>query len=67
MSARSRSQARTNRRTRPPIATITRALVVLAAFVIGLALGAALDDAPNPGTTTYERTLRFATVTVTSP
>lgn len=43
------------------------ALVVLAAFVLGVALGAALDEQPAPGTTTYERTLRFATVTVTNP
>jgi hypothetical protein len=41
--------------------------VVLAAFVLGIALGVGLDEEPEPGTTTYERTLRFATVTVTSP
>jgi hypothetical protein len=35
-------------------------------FVLGLAIGAALDDQPQSGTTTYERTLRFATVTVTT-
>jgi hypothetical protein len=40
---------------------IVLALVVVAAFVIGLALGAALDDNPDPGTTTYERTLTIST------
>lgn len=44
-----------------------RVLVVAAVFVLGLAIGATLDDEPAPGTTTYERTLRFATVTVTVP
>ena len=64
---RPRAHPRPNRATRTPVVTITRALVVLAAFVIGLAAGAALDDPPDPGVTTFERTLRFATVTVTSP
>ena len=64
---RPRTRARTTRATRTPSLTVPRVLVVLAAFVIGLALGAALDDAPDPGLTTFERTLRFATVTVTSP
>jgi hypothetical protein len=41
--------------------TIVLGLVVVAAFVIGLALGAALDDNPRPGTTTYERTLTIST------
>jgi uncharacterized membrane protein YciS (DUF1049 family) len=41
--------------------TIVRALVVLAVFLIGLALGAALDDNPEPGTTTFERTLTIST------
>jgi hypothetical protein len=40
---------------------IVLVLVVVAAFVIGLALGAALDDNPDPGTTTYERTLTIST------
>ena len=41
--------------------TIVRVLVVLAVFLIGLALGAALDDNPQPGTTTYDRTLTIST------
>jgi hypothetical protein len=41
--------------------TIVRALVVVAVFLIGLALGAALDDNPEPGTTTFERTLTIST------
>ena len=64
---RPRAHSRASRAPRARILTITRALVVLAAFVIGLAVGAALDDAPDPRVTTFERTLRFATVTVTSP
>lgn len=44
-----------------------RILVVLAVFVLGIAIGVALDEEPAAGTTTYERTLRFATVTVTTP
>ena len=43
------------------------ALIVLGVFLVGLALGAALVGDPEPATTTYERTLRFATVTVTTP
>jgi hypothetical protein len=42
-----------------------RVLVVLAAFVLGLALGAALDDGPEPGTTTFDRTLTVVTLTPT--
>jgi hypothetical protein len=42
-------------------------LVVLGAFLVGVAVGAALGGDPEPATTTYERTLRFATVTVTEP
>jgi hypothetical protein len=41
--------------------TIVRALVVVAVFLIGLALGAALDDNPEPGTTTFERTVTIST------
>lgn len=59
------TRARTRRR-RSVAAIAVRALVVAAVFVLGLAIGAALDDQPEPGTTTYERTLRFATVTVTT-
>jgi hypothetical protein len=40
-----------------------RILVVAAAFLIGVALGAALDDNPEPGTTTIERKLTVVTLT----
>jgi hypothetical protein len=50
---------------RPRRSSLTRLLVVLAAFVIGLALGAALDDNPEPGTTTFDRTLTVVTLTPT--
>jgi len=46
-------------------ALAVRALVVAAAFVVGLALGAALDDNPKPGTTTVERSLTVVTLTPT--
>jgi hypothetical protein len=46
-------------------ALVTRSLIVLAAFVLGLALGAALDDGPEPGTTTFDRTLTVVTLTST--
>jgi hypothetical protein len=52
---------------------LVSALLVGAAFVLGLGLGAALDDNPEPGTTTFERTVRVApaqstvTVTVSGP
>ena len=42
-------------------------LVVLAVFLIGVALGASLDDNPSPGTTTFDRTLTVVTLTPTSP
>jgi hypothetical protein len=60
---------RSNRRS--STAVLVSALLVGAAFVLGLGLGAALDDNPEPGTTTFERTVRVApaqptaTVTVT--
>ncbi|HEV8685732.1 MAG TPA: hypothetical protein VGQ84_00500 [Gaiellaceae bacterium] len=41
--------------------TVVRVLVVVAVFLIGLALGAALDDNPKPRTTTFERTLTIST------
>ena len=53
-----RARRRTGRR-----ALVTRWLVVAAAFVLGLALGAALDDRPEPGTTTFDRTLTVVTLT----
>ena len=55
-------------RSRPSVVVLAvRLLVVAAVFVLGLALGAALDEDAASDTTTYERTLRFATVTVTQP
>ena len=50
---------------RRPGSRLTRWLVVVAAFVLGLALGAALDDGPEPGTTTFDRTLTVITLTST--
>jgi hypothetical protein len=41
--------------------TAVRVLVVLAAFLVGLALGAALDDNPQPATTTFDRTVTIST------
>jgi hypothetical protein len=47
-------------------ALATRWLVVLAAFVLGLALGGALaDGGPEQGTTTFDRTLTIVTLTPT--
>ena len=52
------------RRRRPPrTGTAVRVLVVVAAFLIGIAIGAALDNGPDPGTTTFDRTIRIVTVT----
>jgi uncharacterized membrane protein YciS (DUF1049 family) len=48
-----------------PRRSLIRVLVVLAAFVIGVALGAALDENPEPGTTTFDRTLTVVTLTAT--
>ncbi|HZB23113.1 MAG TPA: hypothetical protein VE444_04655 [Gaiellaceae bacterium] len=55
------------RRQRQRAGLASRVAAVVLAFVLGLVIGVALDDAPEPQTTTYERTLRFATVTVTAP
>jgi hypothetical protein len=33
--------------------------------VIGVAVGAALDESPDPGTTTFDRTLTVVTLTPT--
>ena len=53
------------RKRRGRAAIAVRALVILAAFVIGVALGAALDDNPEPATTTFERKLTVVTLTAT--
>lgn len=45
--------------------TLARLLVVVAAFVLGIAVGAALDENPEPGTTTFDRTLTVVTLTPT--
>lgn len=45
--------------------SLVRLLVVLAAFVIGVAVGAALDENPDPATTTFDRTLTVVTLTPT--
>lgn len=42
---------------------LVRGLVVLAAFLIGVAAGAALDERPEPGTTTFDRSLTVVTLT----
>ena len=56
----------TRARRRPArIGTVVRVLVVAAVFAIGVALGAALDDNPKPGTTTFDRTLTVVTVSPT--
>ncbi|HET9674584.1 MAG TPA: hypothetical protein VFP31_07195 [Gaiellaceae bacterium] len=57
--------SRARRRRSSQGGTAVRVLVVLAAFVIGIAVGAALDNGPDPGTTTFDRTLRIVTVTST--
>ena len=43
--------------------SLVRLAVVLAAFVLGVAVGGALDDNPEPGTTTFDRTLTVVTLT----
>lgn len=70
-----RDQKRTRRRRFPRL--IVLALALVAVFVVGVAFGQALDDAPEPGgVTTSVRTLtplpqqapaRTVTVTVTQP
>jgi hypothetical protein len=59
----SRTRGKPKSRLRPALGV----LVVVGAFLVGVAVGAALGGDPEPATTTYERTLRFATVTVTAP
>jgi hypothetical protein len=57
---------RARRRPAAHRAYVTRWLVVLAAFVLGLALGGALaDGGPKQGTTTFDRTLTIVTLTPT--
>jgi hypothetical protein len=56
------------RRQRGPwLRVVAAALIAAGVFVLGVAVGAALAGDPEPRTATYERTLRFVTVTVTSP
>ena len=56
------------RRPRPARSSFAvRALVVAAVFVLGLALGAALDDNPDSGQTTIERSLTVVTLRPTAP
>jgi hypothetical protein len=60
------------RRGRSPAGIVARLLIVVAVFVLGVGLGASLDDNTEPGTTTFERTIRLeppptVTVTVTVP
>ena len=59
--------SRPRRKSNARVRTVTAALAVIGAFLIGVAVGAALGGGPEPSTTTYERTLKFATVTVTEP
>jgi hypothetical protein len=55
--------SRPRRRRSSRAGTAVRVLVVVAAFLIGVAVGAALDNGPDPGTTTFDRTIRIVTVT----
>ena len=55
--------SRPRRKSDPRRRWIVRALVVAAVFVVGVAIGAALDDNPSPGTTTFDRTLTVVTLT----
>jgi hypothetical protein len=59
--------SRARRKPRPAWRPLIGVLIVLGVFLVGVAVGAALGGDPEPKTTTYERTLRFATVTVTAP
>jgi len=67
LSSRTRERQRERRRRPSPgrriVAWILRLLVVAAVFVAGLAVGRALEDAPEPGgTQTIVRTLEPLTV-----
>jgi hypothetical protein len=59
--------SRPRRRPRSAFRPLVGVLIVVGVFLVGVAVGAALGGDPEPATTTYERTLRFATVTVTAP
>jgi hypothetical protein len=59
--------SRPRRKPRSAFRPLVGVLIVLGVFLVGVAVGAALGGDPEPATTTYERTLRFATVTVTAP
>jgi len=59
--------SRAGRKPRSALRPLVGVLIVLGVFLVGVAFGAALGGDPDPATTTYERTLRFATVTVTAP
>ena len=59
--------SRPRRKQRPALRPLIGVLIVLGVFLVGVAVGAALGGDPEPVNTTYERTLRFATVTVTAP
>ena len=59
--------SRPRRKPRSAFRPLVGVLIVLGVFLVGVAFGAALGGDPEPTTTTYERTLRFATVTVTAP
>ena len=57
-----RHERRRQQRRRDLIRWGIRALVVLLVFLFGVALGQALHDNPNPGSTlTFERTLHVPT------
>jgi hypothetical protein len=59
--------SRPRRKPRSAFRPLVGVLIVVGVFLVGVAVGAALGGDPEPATTTYERTLRFATVTVTAP
>jgi hypothetical protein len=55
--------SRPRRRRSSRAGTAVRVLVIVAAFLIGVAVGSALDNGPDPGTTTFDRSIRIVTVT----
>ncbi|MDX6407126.1 MAG: hypothetical protein QOE13_197 [Gaiellaceae bacterium] len=57
-----RNERRRQRRRREVIRWSVRVLVVLLIFCVGVALGQAIQDNPEPGkTVTFDRTLRLPT------